>query len=1109
MSVPFIQGAFTTGEIAPSLYGQVQLVKFHSAAATARNTFVNYRGGLWSRAGTAYCLRSKQPYGNGPPRVINFQFSINQGFCLEFGNQYVRFFSGGAPIVETAIAITGATRAANLALTIPGNNFAVGSWIAIAGIAGMIQVDGEVFIVSAVAGATVTVTDLDGKSVNSTGFGVYTSGGTASRVYTLPTPYVVADLPLLKFTQSADTMTITHPNYPSAELVRITDNEWLLTPDFFASSIAAPPAITIHSTTPPNPGFSPPTLPAGYSYVVTAVDSATNEESVASPIGSGVTGVDISQTAGSNIVTWGGVTGAAYYNVYRAPTSYNTGSSTVAIAPPPGSVFSYVGTSYGNQFVDSNVQPDATVSPPLHLNPFAPGQILYVNVTAPGSGQAALNVTVISATGFGAVLVPVIFSGGLLAVIVQNGGQNYSPSDQVSFGGPGGNATGTITFAKNPVAGATVTLNGVVWTFVASVAAANQSQIGVTLENTLAALAANVSQSPSPALTVAIYLANATQLVITYATPGVGGDAYTLAASAGTPSGPTLTGGGTGTFPTASLEVGPETGTYPSVVAYFQQRRVYAGSLNNPDTYWMSKPGAYLNFDSSLPTSDTDAITGTPWATQVNGVQWMIPMPGGLVVLTGLGAWQVAGAGSSAGNVQPITPASQQATPQAFNGANNICPPFVQDYDIVYVQAKGSRVRDLAYNYWVSIYTGNDLTTLSSHLFDAYTLSQVAWCQEPYKLAWYVRDDGILVSLTYLKEQEVYGWARHDTYGQFASVCSVIEPPVDALYCVVARPAAAGMAYFVERMNNRIWRSVEDAWCVDCAVSLTQPAPPTTITATDTTGTVLFVVGAPTFSVSSVGEVIRVGGGIATITGYNDPSMVTAIWNLSPAVQYANAPTPQMIPQASGSWTMTAPVTTVTGLSHLVGQTVTGTADGVPIPPQVVSAAGTITLPFPASSVVVGLPFQVQAQSVYLDTGTAPTIQGRRKDILAVTARVEFSLGFKTGANETDGSTVSPPVIAPVWTNLQASPNNGGSYTSPGGATVNRLFTGDVRVNVDPNWAKPGQVAVQQDLPLPMSLTALIPELMDGDLPEAAYAQGEKRDPRQLPRGPGMWMLKG
>src|SRR5262249_54512737 len=76
-----------------------------------------------------------------------------------------------------------------------------------------------------------------------------------------------------------------------------------------------------------------------------------------------------------------------------------------------------------------------------------------------------------------------------------------------------------------------------------------------------------------------------------------------------------------GSGATATAHVGPSTGTYPSCVSYFQQRRFYANTENNPDTYFASQIGAYTNMDRSIPTVDTDAIVGTPWAQQVNGIQ--------------------------------------------------------------------------------------------------------------------------------------------------------------------------------------------------------------------------------------------------------------------------------------------------------------------------------------------------------------------------------------------------------------------------------------------------------------------------------------------------------
>ena len=162
---------------------------------------------------------------------------------------------------------------------------------------------------------TVTLLDLFGSPADSISFGTYASGGTAARIYTLVTPYQAVDLPFLKYTQSADTMTLccvnteTQTEYPSYELVRSGATNWTLTQDSFASSIAPPVGVTVTAQSSTTPSTY-------YSYVVTAVDASTGEESVASAAAS-VQNNDIAVYAGSNSIAWVAVPGAGSYNILQ------------------------------------------------------------------------------------------------------------------------------------------------------------------------------------------------------------------------------------------------------------------------------------------------------------------------------------------------------------------------------------------------------------------------------------------------------------------------------------------------------------------------------------------------------------------------------------------------------------------------------------------------------------------------------------------------------------------------------------------------------------------------------------------------------------------------
>ena len=1029
MTIASIKPAFSTGEISPSLFGRVDLKQFQFGAATMKNFFVNFKGGASSRAGTAFIGRCKQPGSADPPRDIRFQFNIEQSYALEFGDFYMRVKFRGGYITETSFEIFGISNSLPVEITVPGHNFINGDWIFIFSGGNVEELAGQAYIVDRVDGDTFVLVDIFGDFVDSVNFEVYTGGGSLARIYEIATPYQASDLPYLKFDQSADVMTLVHRDYHPYNLTRFDHNNWVLEEVAFGADIAAPTgaAATASATS---------LTPTQYQYVVTAVDFETGEESIASNIATVTDSVNIGQTAGSIKITWGAVQEAGSYNVYKAPEAFG-------FDVPIGSIFGYIGSALGASFVDSNVIADFSVTPPLVQIPFYQGQIIRVVVTAGGSGYtSAPTITINTTTGSGAVFIPVILSGALVSVIVVNAGENYVSADTVSISGGGG-------------AGAT-----------------------------------------------------------------------------------------------ADLEVGPQTGTYPGLVAYFQQRRVYANTYNNPDTYFLSQPGAYDNFDVSQIPIDSDAIIGTPWAQQVNGIQALVSMPGGLVAFTGLGAWQLNGGGPAT----PITPASQSVQPQAQNGCSPIVQPIVINYDILFVQAKGSTIRDLAYDFYRNSYTGVDLSMLSAHLFQDHEIVQWAWCEEPWKIVWVLRDDGIMLSFTFLKEQEVAGWARHSTKGLTVSVCSVSEPPVDALYLITRRYVKGQWLYYSERMNNRLWKNdVESSWCVDCGLSLTQPTPVAELQAsaadgndtlssiivvnggsgyvtpsviiTDLTGSgaeatatvvggvitaitvtsvgsgytapqirindstgigavatgiisnfITFIASAPVFSSANIGDVIRSGGGIAIITSFVSSTQVIA--NVTrPIAELVPETDDFPSPQPAGAWTMTTPVTSLRGLSHLSGETVAVLADGAVVEDLVVDNTGEIELPVAASSVVVGLGFVAQLQSLYLDMNTEETIQGKRKNVPSVTVRVEASRGIKVGSNQVDSSTQIDNMNVP-WVKMKEVKERGNQIHA---GTAIPLFTGDEQQVIPGDWKNAGQVAVQQDYPLPANILAFIPEVVIGD----------------------------
>lgn len=516
---------------------------------------------------------------------------------------------------------------------------------------------------------------------------------------------------------------------------------------------------------------------------------------------------------------------------------------------------------------------------------------------------------------------------------------------------------------------------------------------------------------------------------------------------------PVITAPGATAAPTFVSTVTPSTGTYPMVPAYFQQRRCFGGFAAFPERLVLSQTGNYGNFNDSVIVQDTDGLDISMASQQVNAIKALVPMSTGLVVLTTGGAFQV----SAGGQASAITPKTITAQAQASAGANDL-PPILVNSNILYAQNRGTIIRELQFNYYAQSFTGNDRSQLANHLLFGKDITGWTWAEEPFKLIWSVRSDGKLLCMTYVPEQEVYAWTQHDTQGLFRSVASIPEGKANAVYFVVKRKIGGVWKNFIERMSTRYWPRVEDAWCVDCGLSTTQSKPDTTLYPSAGTGAgVTFLTDTAAFSAGDVGKIIWCGGGNATITGYTSPTSVTADFNTA-MTEFLSDGSP--MPQAGGAWSVTAPVLTLKGLWHLAGAAVSVLADGQALTNQAVAADGSLTLPFAASKVVVGLPFQCQLQTLYIDLGD-PTQQGKRKTIPAVTLRLSAARGLKAGStfgklNEVRETQI--PVVVP----------------SP-------LFTGDSRIIVESNWTTAGQVCVQQDYPLPATVLGLIPEVVVGD----------------------------
>ena len=219
--------AFTAGEGSPRLAGRFDLSKYFSMCSTLENFTVMPHGGVNRRSGTQYVAEVKSSAAS--TRIIGFEFSTEQTYILEFGNQYIRFYKSGAQIRETAKNITAITKANPAVVTSSSHGFLNGEEVYISGVVGMVEVNNKAFKVADKTTNTFELQDMSSTDVNSSSYTTYASGGTAERVYTVTSPYLTAELFELQVAQSNDVMYIVHPNHAPRKLTRTGHTAWTLT----------------------------------------------------------------------------------------------------------------------------------------------------------------------------------------------------------------------------------------------------------------------------------------------------------------------------------------------------------------------------------------------------------------------------------------------------------------------------------------------------------------------------------------------------------------------------------------------------------------------------------------------------------------------------------------------------------------------------------------------------------------------------------------------------------------------------------------------------------------------------------------------------------------
>lgn len=342
----------------------------------------------------------------------------------------------------------------------------------------------------------------------------------------------------------------------------------------------------------------------------------------------------------------------------------------------------------------------------------------------------------------------------------------------------------------------------------------------------------------------------------------------------------------------------PGSGDYPGLVKFHEQRSWWAATINHPNALYASRSADYENMDYRQPGQEDDSLAIALVTDKVNLVNRLASTKQGLLALTSNNVFSIQGAND---NYIAATP-PPRAIVEITRGVSTLSPIPI-DSALLYQTVKTGEIRALGYEFEIDGLRTDDVSIFSRHLFDNHTIIDWCWVEKPHSAILAVRDDGVILALTWDQAQQVWGWTRWTTDGSYLAVCAITEQGEDRVYCAVQRVAGGSNVTYIERFASDLWEQQNDACYLDCAK---------TYYPTDTTQTIFagldhlegrsvyaWVDGALQLADASNNPLVVSGGSVSLTQG---GSQVTVGLPFTAEVQ-----TLPLVMQVQGGWTVARP----------------------------------------------------------------------------------------------------------------------------------------------------------------------------------------------------------
>lgn len=436
---------------------------------------------------------------------------------------------------------------------------------------------------------------------------------------------------------------------------------------------------------------------------------------------------------------------------------------------------------------------------------------------------------------------------------------------------------------------------------------------------------------------------------------------------------------------------------WPRTLGFFEQRLYFAGTNTKPDTVWASQIGDIFEFDARGPAPFATPTASFPFsftaaATEVNQMQWL--SPGRSLVAGTAGQEFIAQGSSGALSALDISVTSETNYGSAYR------QPVRSENVINFISRNSLTIREFVFNRDQDSFVADDVTRFADHLSNKF-LPLTAGTANPEFRSLVKQDAGTIILWALDKNGGLFGLSRDRftsvnawSYHVLGGVFSGKAPRVES---VASLPSGDG--------------SIDDLW-----IAVTR-------TINSSTKTYIERINKP----------------------YARDSIINSSTSIVDKALYMD----------SAKMQQGVATDTITGLSHLEGETVQVIGDGFYLGEFVVSA-GQVIVDDPYSEFLVGLKYESNIKSLPIDAGSAiGSSQHTISRVDKVGIRFYNTVGAKFGYEEGDLETI-----------LFRKP------TTPLNEPVD-LFSGDKVLDMPQDYDRRNQVIIKQDLPFPIYVACI------------------------------------